>query len=182
MVFCMAGATRQPRLRDDHLGGELFRTPYTRRDILYPNSLPTQGNFNIGRARVKAAAIESKGQVVLLGQSFGARIIASLLNDEEMLEKCPPSRCVVVLTGHPDRKYNGASTIQYSGIVAGYDLPPGVPDDCQYRVWDCAVQYGLPEDYPNLRSVREAVSNASLEVHSDLHGRPPWRPPQFRVG
>ena len=161
----MAGL--KPRLDRDHLGGELFRNPFVRRDVIYPNSLPTQSNFNAGRARVKADAIASKGQVVLLGQSFGARIIASLLNDAEMLEKCPPSRCVVVLTGYPDRKYGGASTVQYSGIVAGYDQPAGVPDDCQYRVWDVARQYGAAEDYPSNRSVRAAVTNASLKVHED---------------
>jgi 3'-(hydroxy)phthioceranyl-2'-palmitoyl(stearoyl)-2-O-sulfo-trehalose (hydroxy)phthioceranyltransferase len=165
-TFCLAGASPKPRLDNDHLGGELFRPPYQRRDIVYSNKFVAQSNFDDGRAKLKAALLESRGQVAVLGQSLGARIAGSLMDDAEVLAACPPERCVFVLTGHPERKYGGAATVERSGIVSGYSYT-GVPDDCAYRVWDVARQYGAPEDYPADRSVRAAVSNVSLAVHSD---------------
>jgi len=164
-TFCLAGYSGKP-LDRDHLGGELFRNPFTRRDVSYDNRWFGTANFNDGRAKAKAALIASTGNVVGLGQSMGARILGSLLDDEDVLAACPPSRCVFVLTGHPDRKYGGASTVQYSGIQEGYGYS-GVPDDCQYRVFDVARQYGAAEDYPSDRSVKAAVDNASLTIHAD---------------
>lgn len=164
-TFCLAGYSGKP-LDNQHLGGELFRNPFVRRDINYDNRWFAQANFDDGRAKAKAALLASKGFVVVVGQSLGARIACSLMDDEDVLAGCPPSRCVYVLTGHPDRKYGGASTVQYSGLVAAYGVD-GVPDDCAYRVWDVARQYGAAEDYPQLRSVQAAVKNVSNEVHSD---------------
>jgi 3'-(hydroxy)phthioceranyl-2'-palmitoyl(stearoyl)-2-O-sulfo-trehalose (hydroxy)phthioceranyltransferase len=158
-TFCLAGYTGRP-LDRDHLGGELFRGQYQRRDVSYDNRWFGTANFNDGRAKAKAALIGSKGNVVALGQSLGARILGSLLDDAEVLAACPPSRCVFVLTGHPDRKYGGASTVQYSGIQAGYGYS-GIPADCQYRVWDCANQYDQAADYPTNRNVRAAVENVT---------------------
>ena len=136
-TFCLAGASPKPRLDNDHLGGELFRPPYQRRDIVYSNKFVAQSNFDDGRAKLKAALLESRGQVAVLGQSLGARIAGSLMDDAEVLAACPPERCVFVLTGHPERKYGGAATVERSGIVSGYSYT-GVPDDCAYRVWDVA--------------------------------------------
>ena len=168
-TFCLAGFSDRPRLDNNHLGGELFRPPFQRRDILYSNKFVAQSNFNDGRAKLKAALIESRGQVAVLAQSLGARIAGSLLDDPDVLAACPPSRCVFVLTGHPERKYGGAATVQHSGIVSAYSYT-GVPDDCQYWVWDVARQFGAAEDHPQNRSVRAAVSNASFAVHSDYTG------------
>lgn len=157
-VLCLAGFSGKPLLKD-HLSGELFRPPFKRVDVNYNNGWFGQANFDDGRAKMKAAALASKGQVVLLGQSLGARIIGSLLDDPDMLAGCPPSRCVAVLTGHPDRKYGGASTVERSGISAGYGYD-GIPENCQYRVYDIANQYDRAADYPSNRNVRAAVVNA----------------------
>lgn len=165
-VFCLTGYSVRPRLPDNHFGGELFRAPFTRRDIVYSNAWFAQPNFDDGRAKLKAAALASRGNVIILGHSLGARIACSLMDDEDMLEYCPPSRCVFVLGGHPDRKFNGASTVQYSGFVAAYGVN-GIPNAVQYRVWDVARQYGLAEDYPTNRKIRAAVDNVSAAVHSD---------------
>ena len=167
-TFCLAGYSGKP-LDKDHLGGELFKSPFRRVDINYNNKWFGQSNFDDGRAKLKAAALASTGQVVLLGQSLGARIVGSLLDDPDMLAGCPPSRCVAVLTGHPDRKYGGASTVERSGISAGYDYT-GLPDDCQYRVWDVANEFDRAADYPSNRNVRAAVENAEKwgsALHTD---------------
>jgi 3'-(hydroxy)phthioceranyl-2'-palmitoyl(stearoyl)-2-O-sulfo-trehalose (hydroxy)phthioceranyltransferase len=164
-VLCLAGFSGKPLLKD-HLGGELFRSPFRRVDVNYNNRWFGQGNFDDGRAKAKSALLSIDGYIVGLGQSLGARIWGSLLDDPDVLAKVSPDRFVAVLTGHPDRKYGGASTVQYSGIQEGYGYS-GVPDDCQYRVWDVARQYGAAEDYPTNRSVKVAVDNASLKVHED---------------
>lgn len=167
-TFCLAGYSGKP-LDKNHLGGELFKAPFVRRDVSYDNKWFAQSNFDDGRAKAKAALLASKGQVVLLGQSMGARIVCSLLDDEDVLEKCPPSRMVAVLTGHPDRKYNGSSTVPNSGFVAAYGVD-GIPDGCQYRVWDVARQYGIAEDSPTNRKITAAVKNVSSAVHGDYTG------------
>ena len=164
-TFCLAGFSGK-LLDKDHLGGELFTGRFTRRDIKYDNRFFGNANFNDGRTKAKAALLESRGNVVVLGQSMGARVACSLMDDPDVLEACPPSRCVFVLTGNPDRHYGGASNVQYSGITEAYSVT-GIPDDVQYRVWDCANQYGIAEDYPADRSVKAAVDNVSSKVHSD---------------
>lgn len=165
-TFCLTGFTTNPRLPDDWLGAELFKAPFVRRDVLYANKWFGQSNFDDGRAKLKAALLNSKGNVVVLGQSMGARIACAVMDDPDVLAACPPSRCVFVLTGHPDRKFCGASTVSYSGFLAAYGVD-GIPDGCQYRVWDVARQYDIAADYPTNRSVRAAVSNVSSAVHGD---------------
>lgn len=166
VTLCLPGYTQKPRLDDQHLGGDLFKGRYTRRDIIYANSWFGQANFDDGRAKVKAAALRSSGNVILLGQSMGARIVCSLLDDPDMLEGCPPSRCVAVLTGNPDRHFNGAATIPNTGFFPAYGVN-GIPDDVQYRTFDVANQYGIAEDSPNNRKVTQAVKNVSAAVHSN---------------
>ena len=165
-TLCLAGASAKPRIDDKHLGGELFKSPFQRRDILYSNGFVATANYNDGRAKAKAALIASSGEVVMCAHSLGARIAGSLMDDAEVLAACPPSRCVFVLTGHPERKYGGAATVQHSGILSGYSYT-GIPDDVQYRVWDVANQHAIMEDHPQDRSVRAAVENASLALHMD---------------
>ena len=168
-TFCLPGYTQKPRLDEQHLGGDLFKGRFTRRDIIYANSWFGQANFDDGRAKVKAAALRSSGNVILLGQSMGARIVCSLLDDPDMLEGCPPSRCVAVLTGNPDRHYNGAATIPNTGFFPAYGVE-GIPEGCTYRVFDVARQYGIAEDSPNNRKVTAAVRNVSAAIHSDYTG------------
>ena len=164
-TFCLAGFSGK-LLDKDHLGGELFRGRFTRRDIAYNNRFFGNLNFNDGRTKAKAALVESRGNVVVVGQSMGARIACSLMNDSHVLKKCPPSRCVFVLTGNPDRHYGGASNVPHSGITEAYGVT-GIPDAVQYRVFDVANQYDLAADHPSNRSIKAAVDNVSSEVHSD---------------
>lgn len=165
-TLCLAGYTSKPRLDDKHLGGELFGGRFTRRDVIYSNGWFGQANFDDGRAKAKAAALATAGNIVILGQSMGARIAISLMDDTDMLTGCPPARCVFVLTGNPDRHYNGAATVDYSGITPAYG-GTGIPDTCAYRVFDVANQYDAAADYPTDRSVRAAVRNVSADRHTD---------------
>lgn len=171
-TICMAGAGPVPKLAANHLGGELFAGQYRRKDLLYLNQNPDIAAYVIAKAQLKATLMASKGQVVFVGHSFGARIGAGLLredgDDPAFLAAVSPDRVAFVFTGNPERKYNGACNISGSLIVAAYG-GNGVPEETPYRVWDVARQYEFFADHPNQRTNKDAIKNAAqgFALHLD---------------
>lgn len=161
-VYCLAGRSENPRMRNDHLGGQLFRPPYRRIDILYPNRYVILSNIDIAVAKVATLAAKP-GRAIFFGHSAGARALARYLRtDPDISDK------VFVLTGNQERKYGGASVVgplpaDYGGL--------GVPEDTPHQVWDFARQYDAVADYPdepNLTSLTNIIASAT-EAGGNIH-------------
>lgn len=147
-VYCLAGfSTRTPRMGDDQLGGQLFRNPFTRRDVLYPNNVPTRANAEIGAEQVAEIA-PRPGPKIFTGYSMGARALCIYLRSNPDID---PAENVFVLLANPERKYGGLKPSDYGG--------PGIPDDTPFRVFDVARQYDFWADYPDKTSKDAAAKN-----------------------
>lgn len=169
-TLCMAGAGEKKVLDAGWLGGEFFATAkYQRRDLLYDNKLPTVANATSGKAKLKAELIkifqaDPSALVLFIGHSMGGRLAEKLLRedggDPAFQAAVPPSRVVFILTGNPERKYNGVYNTKndYGGV--------GVPADTPYRVIDAARQYEYFADHPNVRSNWVAMSNIGSVLDS----------------
>lgn len=161
-VYTLAGLGQQPRMRDDHLAGQLFKAPFERRDCLFPNSNAKAANAIVGEDRVAEIAARS-GQKVFVGHSMGARVLARYIRSEPDID---PAENVFVLTGNPERKYGGVA--RTGGAFSDYG-GPGIPDDTPFTVYDIARQYAVFEDWPDITGNQKAVSNAiaGTPLHSD---------------
>ncbi|MGQ9348963.1 PE-PPE domain-containing protein [Mycolicibacterium gilvum] len=181
ITLCMAGAGDKKVLDAGWLGGELFAQPkYQRRDLLYPNKMPTVANASTGKNLLKAELIkifqaDPNALVVFIGHSMGGRVAEKLLRedggDSGFQAQVPPSRIVFILTGNPERKYNGVYNTKndYGGV--------GVPSDTPYRVIDVARQYEYFADHPDNRGNWVAMSNIGsvfsigkgVDIHKDYN-------------
>lgn len=170
-VFCLSGLKTQPytRMEDWQFGGQLFRDPYVRRDVLYANNKPNIVNATDGADKAYAAAKKTKGQCILTGHSQGSQALEILLRDPGM--DLDPDKVVFVLGGNPERKYGGITRIEGSGWPAVYG-GNGFPDATPYRVWDVARQYEFWTDYPSDLKNKDAVENArdGFGLHLDYSG------------
>lgn len=146
-VYCLPGYSSSPRMRDDHLSGQLFRAPFDRRDVLYPNKSAKKANAEAGAAMVAELAAKP-GKKIFFGHSMGARALAMYLRTNPSVD---PAENVFVFTGNPERKYGGRKPTDYGG--------PGVPDDTPFRVFDVARQYEFWADYPDKPSKAAAAKN-----------------------
>jgi 3'-(hydroxy)phthioceranyl-2'-palmitoyl(stearoyl)-2-O-sulfo-trehalose (hydroxy)phthioceranyltransferase len=184
ITLCMAGAGAKKVIDAGWLGGQLFTSPkYQRRDILYPNDInnnPTAGAATTSKNLLKSTLVkifqtDPAALVVFIGHSFGGRVAAKLLredgDDPAFQAAVPPDQIVFIVTGNPERKYNGACNIPGSLIVAGYG-GNGVPLDTDYRWIDVARQYDFFADHPNNRSNWVALGNIGkgIAVHTDYNG------------
>lgn len=161
-VYTLAGLGASPRMRDDHLAGQLFKAPFERRDCLFPNSNAKAANAIIGEGRVAELAARP-GQKVFVGHSMGARILCRFIRSEPDID---PAEVVFILTGNPERKYGGIA--RSGGAFSDYG-GPGIPDDTPFTVYDISRQYAVFEDFPDIAGNKAAVSNAlsGVDLHSD---------------
>lgn len=153
-VYCLAGLSptgRRGPTGNNHLGGQLFRPPFQRHDILYNNAVASLATATEAAEKAHDVASRAKGPTVLFGVSHGARALCLLLRDEPDFD---PEKVAVVMMGNPERKYGGLKPSDFGGV--------GIPDDTPFRVYDVARQYDYWADYPNgtnkttaLRNVRE---------------------------
>ncbi len=166
-VHCLAGLSptgRRGPTGSAHLGGQLFRAPFERRDVLYNNAVATLATATEAAEKAHAAAIAAKGPIVLFGVSHGARALCLMLRDGPDLD---PEKVVVVMMANPERKYGGALTIPSSGHAANFG-GPGIPDDTSIRVYDIARQYDYWADYPNVSGSTKALRNVREGLAQDL--------------
>jgi len=153
------------RLADNHLGGYLFRAPYERRDLIYPNKFPTVANINVAVGKVAEVAAKP-GRKIFVGHSMGAQALARYLRTEPDVD---PDENVFILTGNPERWHGGAAHIPHAKRPAIYG-GPGVPADTPFQVFDVARQYESWADYPD-DPVKAAVDNVkAAALHNDYSG------------
>lgn len=157
-VYCLAGMSNNPRMGDDHMAAQLFRTPYDRRDVIYPNRVVPLVNIDVAVGKVAAIAAKP-GRKVFFGHSAGARALCRYLRTEPDIDV---DDNVFVLTGNQERKYGGANVV---GLLPAADYGgTGIPADCPFRVFDVARQYAFPEDCPTQRTSK-AMANVWAELN-----------------
>lgn len=156
-VYCGAGRSTNPRMRDDHLSAQLFRAPYARRDLIYPNRTVPLANVDVLVDKI-AATCQRPGRKIIFGHSAAARAICRYLRTEPDIDV---DDNVFVLTGNQERKYGGASVV---GLMPADYGGPGIPADCPFRVFDVARQYAFPEDCPTQRTTL-AMANVWAELN-----------------
>lgn len=167
-VHCLAGRDTNPRMRDDHLSAQLFRAPYSRRDVIYPNRSVVLSNIDVAVGKVAAIAEAKKPgeRTVWLGHSAGARALCIYLRTDPDIN---PDDHVFVLTGNQERKYGGANVL---GFLPAADYGgTGFPEDSPFRIYDVARQYAFPEDCPV-----ERTSKAMANVYAELNPFKWFRP------
>lgn len=147
-------------------GGQLFKTPFSRKDIRYQNWAPLL-SFAQAAANKVVAEARKPGQKIFFGHSMGAEVLCLVLRSDPDFD---PAENVFVMTGNPERKYGGMLTSPINTAPAAYG-GIGFPADTPYRVWDVARQYDRYADYPT-SSVKAALDNnkAGAGLHLDYSG------------
>ncbi len=134
-------------------GGQLFKDPYTRKDIRYQNWAPLLPFAQAAANKVITEA-QKPGQKIFFGHSMGAEVLCLVLR---MNPDISTEDNVFVLTGNPERKYGGMLTSPINIANPAYG-GVGFPNDTPFRVWDVARQYDRYADFPTV-NVRQAVAN-----------------------
>lgn len=153
------------------LGGQLFDTPFTRRDIRYKNWAPVRAWAEEAADKLITEA-RKPGPKIFLGQSEGAEVCCIALRDG--VGGADPEDNVFVLTGNPERKYGGM-LLAPNGVRPPWAKPAyggiGFPADTPFRVWDVARQYDRFADFPTV-NVKEALDNnaAGGSLHINYTG------------
>ena len=154
------GVTRSP---DNYLSSQLFSSPFTRRDIAYPNYAPLQAFLDIAKGKALEAA-QQPGRKILNGHSMGGQALAALLRDEPDID---PDENVFVISGFPESKYGGKLTVPFADGKIVYD-GVGIPEATPFRVFVVARQYDHFADWPTI-NVRAAVDNINDAQARAIH-------------
>ena len=167
------------RLDYKWLGGNLFRSPYSRRDVIY-NTVPSLANAEQGAARLNSALLASAGRKVVASHSMGTRVRNLWLREYGPESSVDPDDVVFIGTGDPESKFGGGATIEgATAKVLGFTVPiiadyggPGFPDETPYRTITVARQYEMwahtPTDITNAKAVANAHAGNSLHTDYSL--------------
>jgi hypothetical protein len=143
------------------LRGEPFAGGNTVQPVNYPNT-PGAANAAAGVNNLDAAMHANPGQLLVVGHSEGAQVIAKWLRENPNSD-IDPARVEFVLTGNPERKGTGAmvSPNRPWWVVAAYG-GPGFPADTRYRVRDLARVGDFFADFAHCTD-----QNTGMGVHND---------------
>ncbi len=157
-------------LASNWLASDTFGSLTARVPLLYSN-VPSVPNANAAVDIIDAALhANTDKKKTIVAWSMGAQMCEKWLREEGPTSDVDPEDVEFILTGNPERKYNG--------VMRRSPLPPliaivyggvGHPDNTPYKVTDVARQYDFYADHPNDRNNLVAVKNV------DPLWNPPWQ-------
>lgn len=121
--------------------------------------------------------------LIVATHSRGSQVACKLFRERmgDLLANVDPEKILWMLSGNPERKYNGGSVVNYAvktpiypgsgGYGVGYGLP--LAGTGPFRMLDIARQYDEWADYPNDFTNTAAMDTINgIEVHSAYSAAP----------
>jgi hypothetical protein len=133
-------------LPSNWLRGELFAAPNVKVKVPYTN-LPNAYFVHQGADILNQLLHSTPGRKIVLGHSEGAQVEDDWLRRYGPTSDIDPTSVTFVLTGDPETKYGGCTTISNSGCTAAYG-GRGFPADTRYTVKVLIRQYDFWADCP----------------------------------
>lgn len=133
-------------LPSNWLRGELFAAPNVKVKVPYTN-LPNAYFVHQGADILNQLLHSTPGRKIVLGHSEGAQVEDDWLHRYGLTSDIDPTSVTFVLTGDPETKYGGCTTISNSGCTAAYG-GRGFPADTRYTVKVLIRQYDFWADCP----------------------------------
>lgn len=133
-------------LPSNWLRGELFAAPNVKVKVPYTN-LPNAYFVHQGADILNQLLHSTPGRKIVLGHSEGAQVEDDWLRRYGPTSDIDPTSVTFVLTGDPEAKYGGCTTISNSGCTAAYG-GRGFPADTRYTVKVLIRQYDFWADCP----------------------------------
>lgn len=159
-------------LPSNWLRGELFAAPNVKVKVPYTN-LPNAYFVHQGSDVLNQLLHSTPGRKIVLGHSEGAQVEDDWLRRYGPGSDIDPATVTFVLTGDPENKYGGCTTIPNSGCTAAYG-GRGFPADTRYTVKVLTRQYDFwadcPADLSNSVALFNRVASNFVAGKGELRG------------
>lgn len=111
-------------------------------------------------------------RLIVAGHSRGGQIVYKWLRQKGPTSLFDPAKLLFISSGNPERFYNGASSVHYSGHgptypgTEPYGNGYGIPFDTPFRVLDISRQYDEYADHPH---TDDSTPQRTLTVDAGVH-------------